>query len=101
MARRSFQFVVITLVLVASFAPLIDTFDTWDHSPVPSCDTELQIAAVAVGIGVVITLAKLSRFSIEDSTIGTVVRDSVVLLQSSEERLCIPTASPPILGLRI
>ncbi len=101
MSRWVFQFLVIVIVLVAALTPLADTFDTWDHNPVPSCDTELQVACFAVAIGVVITLANLLRFHSVRITLPRKFPETATLFESAGHLFCTPTASPPTLSLRI
>ena len=104
MARRIFQFAAGLVLILVTLTPLAESFDHWDKHIVPANDTELNITAWFVGVGIAVALAKLLRY--------------VPALASSKRRPGLPhaslaflraiaidrpasTASPPLVPLRI
>lgn len=103
MPRRGFQIVVIVVLLFAALPPLVETLDTWDRPPIPSSDTELRVATLAVGVGIVLLLSKLLRsillFKSVESVFAAVI--SASCSGSFVARACGTNESPPIQPLRI
>jgi hypothetical protein len=103
-SRRLFHFVAGIVVILATLTPLMECFDKWDKSPSPTSDTEIHLTAWFVGVGIVLTLAKLLRYV--PKLERAYRRSNLILLfwqglrQGKDDRLE-PTGSPPITPLRI
>jgi hypothetical protein len=98
---------VATLALVTCFVcPLIETFDTWDHTIQTGNDTEYTLVVLALCVGVVYSLA---RFILKSAPLGLVangVLTSCAQTFSLSGRLgsvllLLDATSPPSLPLRI
>jgi hypothetical protein len=50
---------VLLLALAIALYPLVEFFDRWDTSPLPSNDTELWVTALLAMIGLGVLLAKI------------------------------------------
>jgi hypothetical protein len=50
------------VLILAALTPLMECFDRWDKNPSPASDTEIHLTAWFVGVGIVLTLAKLVRY---------------------------------------
>jgi hypothetical protein len=61
-ARRIFQLAAGLVLMLVTLTPLAECFDHWDKNVVPANDTELNITAWFVGVGIVVTLARLLRY---------------------------------------
>ena len=62
MSRRLFQVVAGIVLVLAALTPLTECFDSWERTPFPARDTEMYLTAVFVGVGLVLTLAKLLKY---------------------------------------
>lgn len=104
MLRRIFQLAAIAIVLLAALTPLMECFDHWDARTGPAGDSEIHFTAFIVGVGIVFSLAELLRY--------------IPLLTRTRQNSCTssapqrvtqqrdifpvaPTASPPLIPLRI
>lgn len=104
MVRRVFQFVAGLVLIFATLTPLANCFDTWDKNQPPANDTELQVTALVVFAGFALVLPKLvRRFLIRATRIPhtTEPRRLIAVLSCSDWVKPEPTASPPLIFLRI
>ena len=104
MSRRLFQVVARIVLVLAALTPLTECFDSWERTPFPARDTEMYLTAVFVGVGLVLTLAKLLKYvpAIVGSTRGfDRVRPAWVALRLENDDPLEPTGSPPVIPLRI
>jgi hypothetical protein len=103
-SRRIFQLVASAVLILAALTPLMECFDRWDRSAGPVSDSEIHLTAWIVGVGIVLTLAKLLRY------VPALVRSAKeanqalpiwqALRQGEDDRVE-PTGSPPVIPLRI
>ena len=56
---RVFRILTIVLALITALYPLVEIFDRWDTSPLPSNDTELCVTCLLAGLGLIILLAQI------------------------------------------
>jgi hypothetical protein len=102
-SRRVYQLAGTLILLLAALTPLMECFDRWDKDPGPANDTEIHLTAWFVGVGVVLTLAKLLR-RLPALAITRATRRRFFQIPASRlvgiERPA-PTGSPPLLPLRI
>jgi hypothetical protein len=103
-SRRLFQFVAGIVLILAALTPFLECFDRWDKNPAPASDTEIRLTAGFVGVGIILTLAKLLRY-IPKLVAAIRHSDSIFLvwqeLRKGEDNGLEPTGSPPIIPLRI
>jgi len=103
-SRRVFQLVAFLVLIFATLTPLANCFDTWDKGQPPANDTELQVTALFIGVGFVLVLPKLVRhFLISVIRIQLTPRAFRLsaALPCSDWASPEPTASPPLIPLRI
>ena len=103
-SKHSFQFVASVVLLLAALTPLMECFDHWDKPGPPINDTEIHLTAWFVGVGVVLTLAKVMRRAVAMVATTFERREAFVawpLLHVSDGSLVEPTGSPPRIPLRI
>lgn len=104
MARRIFQLAAGLVLILVMLTPLAECFDHWDKNVVPANDTELNITAWFVGVGIVVALAELSRYlpAPTASKLQPVrtLQCAAVLPTGANDRPA-STASPPLVALRI
>lgn len=104
MARRIFQFAAGIVLILATLTPLAEYFDHWDKHVVPANDTELNITAWFVGVGIVVTLARLLRYvpalASSKRRPGPSIQSPPLLPAGASHRPA-STASPPLVPLRI
>ena len=104
MARRIFQFAAGLVLILVTLTPLAESFDHWDKHVVPANDTELNITAWFVGVGIAVALAKLLRYV---PTLASSKRRpglphaSLACLRAVAAERPASTASPPLVPLRI
>lgn len=103
-SRRLFQIAAAAILILAALTPLMECFDHWDKSPGPGNDTEIHATALFVGVGIVLTLAKLLRYVPRLVRVGEGRRSTpslawAILTQATESLE--PTGSPPLMPLRI
>jgi hypothetical protein len=100
-SRKIFQLAGTAILILATLTPLMECFDRWDNNSGPANDTEIRLTAWFVGIGVVLTLAKILRrippLAIHRATINR----SFHFQPTAQNERPIPTASPPLISLRI
>jgi hypothetical protein len=103
-ARRIFQFAAGIVLILATLTPLAEYFDHWDKHVVPANDTELNITAWFVGVGIVVTLARLLRYvpalASSKRRPGPSIQSPPLLPAGASHRPA-STASPPLVPLRI
>lgn len=104
MARRIFQFAAGLLLILVTLTPLAESFDHWDKHVVPANDTELNITAWFVGVGIAVALAKLLRYvpalTSSKRRPGPFLQSPPFLPAGANDRPA-STASPPLVPLRI
>ncbi len=104
-ARRLFQLAAGLVLILATLTPLMELFDHWDGNVAPINDTELNVAAWFVGVGVVLTLSKLMRYipALAGSRIQPRhrLRAPRALRTADENKRPAATGSPPLTTLRI
>jgi hypothetical protein len=103
-SRRLFQLVAGIVLILAALTPLMECFDRWDKNPSPASDTEIHLTAWFVGVGIVLTLAKLVRYV--PAPLGSNKRPEPVLhvwqaLRHGGDDRIEATGSPPLIPLRI
>ena len=104
MSRRVFQCIAGLVLVFATLTPLANCFDTWDRNQPPVNDTELRLTALFVVAGFVQALPRLVRkFLILAINLRWISRllPSTVALSCSDWVSPEPTASPPLIPLRI
>ena len=104
MARRIFQLAAGLVLILVTFTPLMESFDHWDKNVVPANDTELNITAWFVGMGIAVALAKLLRYvptlAFSNRSPGRPCLAPAALRAVAANRPA-STASPPLVPLRI
>src|ERR1035437_1181500 len=60
MGRSLIWGVLLTLLIVASLAPLAESFDSWDATPGLANDTEFNVVVLALAAGLFATVALLA-----------------------------------------
>lgn len=104
-SRRLFQLVAGIVLILATLTPLMECFDRWDKHPVPSSDTEIHLTAWFVGVGIVLSLAKLLRHV--PVLVNTMRRSDQFLhawpslRQAESDPLETTGSPPPLIPLRI
>ncbi|HEY4050603.1 MAG TPA: hypothetical protein VGM27_27370 [Acidobacteriaceae bacterium] len=104
MSRRLFELAAGIVLILATLTPLMECFDRWDKNPTPASDTEIHFTAWFVGVGIVLTLAKLVRYL--PAFVGLSRRSEPILLvwqalRHGGDAHLEPTGSPPLIPLRI
>ncbi len=92
------------VLLLAALTPLMECFDHWDKAGPPINDTEIHLTAWFVGVGVVLTLAKVVRRAVAMVAAEMEPGEPFVawpLLHMSVGLQVEPTGSPPLIPLRI
>lgn len=99
MSSRVFQLVAGLVLILAALTPLMECFDHWDKHPGPANDTEIRLTAWFVGVGVVLTLAELLRYT-PSLTASKQTRchscKTPATIHQPESSHVEPTGSPPI-----
>lgn len=104
MVKRFVQCAACVFVLMVAFTPLLECFDHWDGPTTPMTDTELRVTAwlaVAGTIAVVMRVAHSAALVKADCK-GSQLR--VIAVRAFLWCACcaaVPTASPPLIPLRI
>lgn len=104
MSRRIFQLAAVVIVVLAALTPLMECFDHWDARTGPAGDSEIHFTAFIVGIGVVFSLAELLRYipALIRPRIMQASHAAVPSLAPQRDLFPVaPTASPPLVPLRI
>jgi hypothetical protein len=57
--RKAFQLVLSAIIGVSFLFPLVEFFDEWDGTALPSRDTELYVVCLIVGVGILFALRRL------------------------------------------
>ena len=103
-SRRFFQLAAGIVLILATLTPFMECFDRWDKNPSPASDTEIHLTAWFVGVGIVLTLAKLLRyvpaFVSSSERPDPVFNVCQAFRLGADDRLE-PTGSPPVIPLRI
>jgi hypothetical protein len=103
-SRRIFQCIAGLIFIFAALTPLVNCFDTWDRNQPPVNDTELRVTVLFVVAAFVQALPRLVRkFLILAINLRWISRllPSTVALSCSDWVSPEPTASPPLIPLRI
>ena len=99
-----FQLAAGLVLILITLTPLMESFDHWDKNVVPANDTELNITAWFVGMGIAVALAKLLRCA---PALAAAIRRPGRSFQAQPARRPraidrpASTASPPLVALRI
>jgi hypothetical protein len=102
--RRILQFAACAFFLLVAFTPMLECFDRWDKPTTPMTDTELRVTAWLVVAGTVAVVAHLVRSAVLTVARGEASLHVIPALQlvSWHAPCCeVPTASPPLIPLRI
>src|ERR1700730_14482722 len=106
MRSRSSRIIVTLALLTCLICPLLETFDTWDHTIQTGNDTEYGLVILALCVGVAYSF---SRFIFKSAVSGFVAK-SLVVSCAPQSLLSAPSGlilllfdatSPPSLPLRI
>lgn len=92
------------VLLAAALTPLMECFDHWDKAGPPVNDTEIHLTAWFVGVGVVLTLAKVMQRAVAMVASKAERREAFVAmpaLRAFDGARVEPTGSPPLIPLRI
>ena len=103
-SKRVFQIVATVVLLAAALTPLMECFDHWDKAGPPVNDTEIHLTAWFVGVGVVLTLAKVMQRAVTMVATKVQRRDASIVwttLCAFDPAHVEPTGSPPLIPLRI
>lgn len=103
-ARRIFQLAAGLVLMLVTLTPLAECFDHWDKNVVPANDTELNITAWFVGMGIAVALAKLLRYVPAPTSSKRHPGPSFQALPARRSPTIdrpASTASPPLVPLRI
>ena len=104
-SRRIFQAAAVVVMLFATLTPLANCFDTWDKNPAPANDTEMHLAAWFAGAGIVLVMTKAVRIvpvpakNTRRMRLPRAIAPGDRIASSGDSPL--PTASPPLIPLRI
>lgn len=103
-SRRIFQCAAALVLIFATVTPLVNCFDSWDKGQPPADDTEIHVAVLFVVAGFAMVLPKLVRHLL----------NSGIRIERTARIPCFelgaffpnritpePTASPPLISLRI
>src|SRR5215468_8394641 len=103
MCSGAFRTTAALALLICLLCPILETFDTWDHTLQTGNDTEYTLVVLALCVGVAYSFA---RFILKPGVLGLVARSVV----PSNQKFCLSTltehvfsppdaASPPALPL--
>src|SRR5467141_208097 len=106
MRSRAFRITAVFALLTCLICPLVETFDTWDHTIQTGNDTEYALVVLALCVGVAYSFA---RFIFKSALLGFVakslfascVQKSFFSAPSSFTSLLFDAPSSPPLPLRI
>jgi hypothetical protein len=103
--RRLFQIAAGFVLILATLTPLMELVDHWDGNVAPINDTELNVTAWFVGVGLVLTLSTLVPYipALAGSRRQTRLRLGAprALRPTDEDKCPAATGSPPLIPLRI
>jgi hypothetical protein len=105
MRSRAFRITAALALLTCLICPLVETFDTWDHTIQTGNDTEYGLVVLALCVGVAYSFA---RFMLKSALLGFIAK-SVFASCAQKSFLSAPCSftllldapSPPPLPLRI
>src|SRR5438132_4647951 len=106
MQSRAFRITAALALLICLICPLVETFDTWDHTIQTGNDTEYGLVVLALCVGVAYSFA---RFIFTSAALGFAAKSvfarcvlkSFLSTASSFTFLLFDATSPPSLPLRI
>ena len=106
MRSRAFRIIAALALLTCLICPLVETFDTWDHTIQTGNDTEYTLVLLALCVGAVYSFA---RFIFKSALLGFVAKSvfasclqkSFLSAACSFTVLPFDATSPPPLPLRI
>src|SRR5437879_2583792 len=106
MRSRAFRITAALALLTCLICPLVETFDTWDHTIQTGNDTEYGLVVLALCVGVAYSFA---RFIFKSALLGFIAKSvfarcvlkSFLSTASSFTFLLFDATSPPSLPLRI
>jgi len=106
MRSRVYRIIAALALLTCLICPLVETFDTWDHTIETGNDTEYSLVVLALCVGVAYSFA---RFIFKYTLIGVVAK--TIFAASAQQfflaapnnftSLLLEATSPPPLSLRI
>ena len=105
MRRASGHIVIVIVLLTCLMCPLVELFDTWDHTIQTGNDAEYALVVLALCVGVAYSFA---RFFFKSALLGFVAKS--VFASYAQKSLSTPCSftlllfdatSPPSLPLRI
>ena len=99
------RLVAAAIVIVCIGMPLIESFDSWDHTLSDGNDTEINLIVVALCVGLALSSVTAIAFGAYDllraDFRAACLPASVTLLGSNFLLRPLPTCSPPRVPLRI
>src|SRR2546427_538554 len=106
MRSRAFRITAALALLTCLICPLVETFDTWDHTIQTGNDTESTLVVLALCMGLAFSVA---RFILKSALLGFVAKSvfvyrgwkSFLLAPRSFTFLLYDATSPPLLPMRI
>ncbi len=106
MRSRASRIVAMLVLLTCLICPLVETFDTWDHTIQTGNDTEYALVLLALCVGVAYSFARFVFKSpplafVAKSVFASCVQDSFLSAPCGFTLLLFDATSPPTLPLRI
>ena len=106
MRSQASRITVALVLLTCLFCPLLETFDTWDHTVQTGNDTEYTLVVLALCVGAAYSLV---RFTLKFALLGFLAENifgpsgQKTFLSTPRSLALVPfdAASPPPLPLRI
>ncbi len=106
MRSRASRIIVTLVLLTCLICPLVETFDTWDHTVQTGNETEYALVVMALCVGLAYSFARLIFKSallgfVAKGVFGSGVQKSFLAAPCSLNLLLFDATSPPPLPLRI
>jgi hypothetical protein len=106
MRSRAYRITAALVVLTCLVCPLVEMFDSWDHTIQTGNDTEYALVVFALCVGVAYLLARSAFKSMPLVVLATSIfasrfQKSFFFVPSSFTLLLFDPTSPPLLPLRI
>jgi hypothetical protein len=103
MSFSNLRRIFLSLLVAALLAPVLEAFDDWDSTPGLASDTEFNVAALAVAVGLVAAVALVAaRVALRSTRQGRLNPcASQVGIRAALPLPFFPGSSPPPIPLRI